>query len=510
MGRHTAGRQAGEGNDPSDPSDLSDPADEAGDAHRSGDLTFRWPDPPTGGRGTGRPGEQDTAWPVHETTSPHGLGFAALSPERLAAEHAATSGFPAIADPPPVDVPPPGVFRLRDDPPASPTPGEGAQGVHTGRAGTAVRDIGGAGTVARDGGPAAQGVHTDGAATAASASGRDERPTGERVAVYTLGGGAGDGEGRGFLGSGWREEPQPPRRLRRLALVSGLSVLLAVGVTAGGVRLMAGRTALTLEPPHAGCGTACPATPGVLALGGGSGGADASGSPDDVSSDDATGDAGATAPPSAPSTPIPTATSPSAQHTRARAQGTTPSHAPAKGDSRPTSDDASSGSDGAPDSGDTSTGTTGDGGDATPSGSAGDSTGGGDASPDAADQAADQGAGQDTTLQAGVSAGSVSLRFAVTRRDGNGYAAELSIRNQAAALGSWSVEIPVGGEVADVQGAEWRQSGDTLVLSSSEPLAQGDDVRISFEADGDPQSLDQCTLAGGECTVDASTRHRFH
>ncbi|GAA0376582.1 hypothetical protein GCM10009530_28870 [Microbispora corallina] len=494
MGRHTAGRQAGEGNDPSD---LSDPTDEAGDAHRSGDLTFRWPDPPTGGRGTERPGERDTAWPVHETTSPHGLGFAALSPERLAAEHAATSGFPAVADPPPVDVPPPGVFRLRDDLPASPTPGEGAQGVHSGRAGTAVRD----------GGPAAQGVYSGGTGTAASASGRDERPTGETMAVYTLGGGAGDGEGRGFLGSGWREEPQPPRRLRRMALVSGLSVLLAVGVTAGGVRLMAGRTALTLEPPHAGCGTTCPTTPGVLALGGGSGGTDASGSPGDASSDDAAGDAGATAPPSAPSTPIPTATPPGVQHTRARAQDdrTTPSHAPAKGDSRPTSDDASSGSDGAPDAGDTSTGTTGDGGDATPSGSAGDSAGG-DASPDAADQ----GAGQDTTLQAGVPAGSVSLRFAVTRRDGNGYAAALSIRNEAAALGSWSVEIPVGGQVVDVQGAEWRQSGDTLVLSSPDPLAQGDDVRISFEADGDPQPLDQCTLAGGECTVDASTRHRFH
>ncbi|WP_182906430.1 hypothetical protein [Microbispora sp. H13382] len=328
--------------------------------------------------------------------------------------------------------------------------------------------------------------------------------------------------------------------MRRLALVSGLSVLLAVGVTAGGARLIAGRTSLTMEQPT----TACPISENCAAAGGpyaapGSGQAlgetpapgEPTGDPvqngqDDPGSTGAGQDEGrntgkndtgkdtgedtgedtaqgGSADPQA--TPVSAATSAGPDRDHASARTRTPSTAAPRASSQ-----ASPRVGGAP----AAVTAAGDGAAATVPGAeaAHGGTGPGD-SGTGEDTAGTDTAGTDTAQTESALDGdgaAVRVRFTVTDRDESGYTARLAVRNEGPALPAWTIRLAVGGQVTAVEGADWEQRGDTLTLSSQTALGERGALTLTIHADGASAAPADCVLSEGRCEVTGpgSSRHR--
>ncbi|MEN3534528.1 hypothetical protein AAH991_05395 [Microbispora sp. ZYX-F-249] len=351
-------------------------------------------------------------------------------------------------------------------------------------------------------------------------------------------GGAG---GRGLPAPGRDDLAKQPRRMRRLALVSGLSVLLAVGVTTGGARLIAGRTSLTMEQPT----TACPVSEDCTAAGApGSGQAlgetrapgDPAGDPvqngrdqpgredagrtgagqddarstgkDDTGKNDTGKNAakddgpkndtgkdtarGGSADPRA--TPVSTATSGGPDRDHASARTRTPSTAAPRASSTA-----------APRVGDAPAAVT----------AAGDNTAAtvpGD-SGNGEDTAGTDTAGTDTAQTESALAGdgaAVRVRFTMTRHDESGYTARLAVRNEGPALPAWTIRLAVGGQVTAVEGADWKQRGDTLTLSSQTALDEGGALTLTVHADGASAAPADCVLSEGRCEVTGPGRSRRH
>ncbi|MBP2703279.1 hypothetical protein JOL79_05620 [Microbispora sp. RL4-1S] len=339
----------------------------------------------------------------------------------------------------------------------------------------------------------------------------------------------GRGTRAGFHGSASREAPEPSRRMRRMALVSAMSVFLAVGVTVGGVRLMAGRTTLTLEPP---AGTA---SHGLLARGGAAATPSAAAGGSDANDQNAASPEGAPTPSASPARSTGHRDGAGTGAVKPPAGGAEGTRDASSDDTRPLGEQHSTSRTSVPHGGDTANGANGgDVGDAVSENSTGPSQsqdqsqsqgqsqgqgrdhmkgqiGGNAQAPGSgqdSDQAGDQGGGgADRPTQADASAGpGVHVDLSVSSRGRNGYSASLSVRNEAARLGSWSVRLPVGGRVLSLAGAQWRQQGDTLVISSPRPLGEGESLRVSFVAEGDPGTPDRCTLDQGECSVTTDDR----
>ncbi|MEV4455863.1 hypothetical protein [Microbispora sp. NPDC049633] len=342
--------------------------------------------------------------------------------------------------------------------------------------------------------------------------------------------------------------------MRRLALVSGLSVLLAVGVTTGGARLIAGRTSLTMEQPT----TACPVSEDCTAAGapgsgqalgetrapgdptggpaqngqdqpgqedpgrtgagqdeGGSTGKNDTAKNDTAKNDTAKNDTagndtarGGSADPQA--TPVSTATSgdPDRDHAsaRTRAPSTTAPRAASTTAPRAASTTAPrASSQASPRVGDAPAAVT----------AAGDDTAtvpGADAAP------GDNGTSEDT---AGTDAAqtesaldgdgaAVRVRFTVRRHDESGYTARLAVRNEGPALPDWTIRLAVGGQVTAVEGADWEQRGDTLTLNSRTALDEGGALTLTIQADGAPAAPADCVLSGGRCEVTGPGPSRRH
>ncbi|MEU6429411.1 hypothetical protein ABZ860_26240 [Microbispora sp. NPDC046973] len=355
----------------------------------------------------------------------------------------------------------------------------------------------------------------------------------ERLAAS---GGAGDG---GLPGQDRDDHAKQPRRMRRLALVSGLSVLLAVGVTTGGARLIAGRTSLTMEQPT----TACPTSENCAASGGPSGASgsgqalgetpapgDSTGAPtgdpvrdgrDQPGQEDSgttgsepkdTGRGGSAAP---QATPVPTAASKGRDRDHASSRTRTPSTAaprasahasPRVGDgpaavtaapddtTGPVSDDATPGDTALDDA--ENTGNTGN------SGASGD-TAGGDQVDTGTNRANRTNRANTVRAESALAGGgpAVRVRFEVTTRDEAGYAARITVRNEGPALPSWTIRLAVGGRVTAVEGADWRQQGDTLTLSARTALDEGGALTLTVRADGASAAPADCALSEGRCEV---------
>lgn len=103
-----------------------------------------------------------------------------------------------------------------------------------------------------------------------------------------------------------------------------------------------------------------------------------------------------------------------------------------------------------------------------------------------------------------ISPGRVSVDFGVAGITGTGYTGRLTVANRGVTLDGWNVRIPVGGTVTGVDGSDWTQEGDILVLGSTEPLAQNDEVVVSFVAEGDATPPSTCELNGGTCRIRVS------
>ncbi|WP_327047564.1 hypothetical protein OG320_06650 [Microbispora sp. NBC_01189] len=362
---------------------------------------------------------------------------------------------------------------------------------------------------------------------------------------------------RGFLGSGWNDRPEPPKRLRRVALVSGLSVLLAVGVTTGGVRLMAGRTTLTAEPARQACASAvdCAVT-GAPSLGAGApqetgpapqigdaagdaagdaeggttGGTAGDGAAGDgaagdtagdgaaggrTGEDPARGDTGPGTPPGPGSLPVSDPAGPGADPGRTeekarasaspKARATSPaghrSGSRTGAGSTPAGVGAPATAD-APGTDGTTAGTT-DGADPDSTAAPGTSEpgGAGAGSPDSGGEA------PHTDSAAAPGDGAVRVTYAATGRRGAAYTARLAVRNEGPALSSWTLRLPVGGRVIAVRGAaHWEQQGDTLVVTG-ESFGEGGEIGVVFDAEGSSRAPAECALAEGTCAVASDSRH---
>ncbi|XVS28993.1 hypothetical protein ACQP2K_37590 [Microbispora siamensis] len=315
--------------------------------------------------------------------------------------------------------------------------------------------------------------------------------------------------------------------------MSGLSVLLAVGVTTGGARLLAGRTSLSMGQPT----TACPTSENCAAVGGpygasGSGQAlDQTSAPGDPTGDpvqngqdqsgqedsgktgsgqDENGQGGSAAP---QATPVSTATSKGKDRDHASARTRTPStaaprasaHASPRVGDAPATDTAASDDTAeiVPDNGvapgDTTLDDTGN------TGNTGNT--GGASGTDAADAGSTGSTGTDMArTKSALAAGgpAVRVRFTVTDRDGSGYAARLTVRNEGPALPAWTIRLAVGGQVTAVEGADWRQQGDTLTLRSQTALGEGGTLTLTVHADGASAAPADCVLSEGRCELTSS------
>jgi hypothetical protein len=274
--------------------------------------------------------------------------------------------------------------------------------------------------------------------------------------------GSGTGESREFLGSGWRDEPEPPRSSRRPVLLAAASVVVAVGLVAGGVRLMSGhRTGdVVLEPLGATCAPTCLGTrhdapvsiDGFLAT-------------DEPA--DPTASAGAT---------------PSASASAKATPGRTPSP----------------GATPAPPGGSTTGGATA-GPTTTPNSPA---SGGVAVPPSGGGSSAHASAPPSSPATQPAATKQVSVNVRLASQGGGGYTVQLDIRNEAADLPSWTVALPVSGDVAAVGARYWTQAPDgTLSIRSTQPLARGRQTTVVFYAEGSYRAPGGCTLSGGACTV---------
>ncbi|MGJ6962181.1 hypothetical protein ACSDR0_09745 [Streptosporangium sp. G11] len=63
------------------------------------------------------------------------------------------------------------------------------------------------------------------------------------------------------------------------------------------------------------------------------------------------------------------------------------------------------------------------------------------------------------------------------------------------------VSVPVSGEVSSVNGADWEQVGDNLVIESPEGLGAGEELVVTFTASGDAEVPASCRSDQGECAV---------
>ena len=349
--------------------------------------------------------------------------------------------------------------------------------------------------------------------------------------------------GAGDPGQDGDDHAKPPRRMRRLALVSGLSVLLAVGVTAGGARLLAGRTSLALDQPTTACPTSenCAADGGPYGAGSGQSldatpasgdpagngqdqqgkkdsGASGSGQEDtaqkDTAQEDAAqNDAGEGTPAAPRATPVATATSKGRDHDHTSARTRASSTAAPRASAHPTGqvDDAPAAVTADPDdttgAGSTDGATPGE----TPLNDSGSGEDAGDADDSADESDADAnrrtGAHPVRTTSALVAGGpAVRVGFTVTNRHAGGYTARLAVRNEGPDLPAWTIRLAVGGRVTSVEGAGWRQQGDTLTLTSQAALDQGGTLTLTIHAEGASAAPADCVLSEGRCEVTGASQ----
>jgi hypothetical protein len=242
-------------------------------------------------------------------------------------------------------------------------------------------------------------------------------------------------------------------RFGRAALLSGLSVLVAVGITFAGVKLVGDRTNLVLEPPAATCEpVACGAAPAV---------------PQPSATDFATPE----------ESPSPTADEP-------KPKPTPKSTAPVVVQAKPTPSRTASPK---PKKSATPTPTEDE---ETPIGT-GLEEGGGPSSND------------DPPVDLRAAAPAVTVAFEVTQEDFNGYAARIVVLSGSEDISDLRLAIPVSGEVLTVEGAQWEIQGGQLILTSLAPLRAGEELVVDMIANGSPTTPSGCVLTGGDCTIAA-------
>ncbi len=99
-------------------------------------------------------------------------------------------------------------------------------------------------------------------------------------------------------------------------------------------------------------------------------------------------------------------------------------------------------------------------------------------------------------------ASSVNVQFNVDRQRLTGYTATMSVTNDSRkTLSVFTLSMPVKGKVLDVEGADWTQDGNLLILDMTTPIATGATADLTISATGRAGAPKSCGLVGGECAV---------
>ncbi|HEX4814967.1 MAG TPA: hypothetical protein VFV66_19675 [Nonomuraea sp.] len=109
--------------------------------------------------------------------------------------------------------------------------------------------------------------------------------------------------------------------------------------------------------------------------------------------------------------------------------------------------------------------------------------------------------GSPTTFGSDAGGGSVNITQTIRQRLAS-YRVELTLANTSrVTLDRPTVSVPVEGRVTDVDGADWTQDGDLLILDLSASLAAGDTAEVRFTAIGRGVPARTCGMVSGECAV---------
>lgn len=94
----------------------------------------------------------------------------------------------------------------------------------------------------------------------------------------------------------------------------------------------------------------------------------------------------------------------------------------------------------------------------------------------------------------------ITVDFGVVTEKAEVYTAELVV-TAGERLTDLTLSLPVGGEVTSVSGAGWEQNGDTLVIGPAASLEAGENLVLTFTAQGRAQAPRSCWSTRGECSV---------
>ncbi|GAA3425200.1 hypothetical protein GCM10018953_23830 [Streptosporangium nondiastaticum] len=331
--------------------------------------------------------------------------------------------------------------------------------------------------------------------------GRRLRPE-ESAETVTLTAGTGEAETvtrAGFLGSGWTatsEMPEPawPEDRRRAGrgkktVLAVAAVTVVLGGTFGGVRLLSGsETAPDAACPPRGChATAFDEPDGSASL-----------PPEEESppGDETEPPAGESPAAGESATPAPVT-----PRTQQRRSGRTPTATPRPEDTRvPRRAQHSrpvdrSGEDATPGPGDQSYvvgPTTGPRHDTAETPQA--------TTPPPVEQTPDTQSSTAEPAAASVPGAALRVGFGVVRQRQQAYTARLVVAADER-LPGLDLSLPVGGEVTSVEGAGWRQDGDTLVIESAEDMDAGERLVLTVTAQGRAETPRTCRSPQGKCTV---------
>lgn len=107
-----------------------------------------------------------------------------------------------------------------------------------------------------------------------------------------------------------------------------------------------------------------------------------------------------------------------------------------------------------------------------------------------------------TGTQQAPSGGSVNVKFDLVKQAITGYKASIDVVNSSTQpMSTLTLSLPVSGRVLDVNGADWTQDGELLIIDVTETLASGAAANVTFTATGKAAQPENCGLVGGECAL---------
>ncbi|MEU1731001.1 hypothetical protein [Streptosporangium sp. NPDC020145] len=97
-------------------------------------------------------------------------------------------------------------------------------------------------------------------------------------------------------------------------------------------------------------------------------------------------------------------------------------------------------------------------------------------------------------------ASGVTVGFGLVKEKTQAYTAQLVIAADGK-LDGLTLKVPVGGEITSLHGADWKQEGGILVLDSGQNLDPGENLVVTFSADGQSSTPKTCQSPQADCVV---------